>query len=113
MGPGAVLAMVGLSVVLATLTWKYVEQPMRAPGGSSKHIGGLAIALRPNDAMILYNVACLFGSLHRKTEALDALRKAWDAGWKDHTWARRDPDLSVLHGDPEFERLFPEPAPGN
>jgi hypothetical protein len=23
-------------------------------------------------------------------------------------WARRDPDLSLLHGDPEFERLYPE-----
>lgn len=23
-------------------------------------------------------------------------------------WARRDPDLAPLHGNPEFERLYPE-----
>ena len=44
----------------------------------------------------------------RKTEALDALRKAWEAGFRDADWARRDPDLAILHGDPEFERLYPE-----
>ena len=39
-----------------------------------------------------------------------AMKKAWNAGFRDADWARRDPDLSFLHGDPEFERLFPEPA---
>jgi serine/threonine protein kinase/tetratricopeptide (TPR) repeat protein len=67
----------------------------------------LAMALRANDAMVLYNVACVFGQLGRKPEALEALRKAKEAGWKDATWARRDPDLAVLHGDPEFEKLYP------
>ena len=70
----------------------------------------LAMALRPNDAMVMYNVACVFGQLGRKPEALEALRKAKDAGWKDATWARRDPDLAILHGDPEFEKLYPPAA---
>ncbi len=68
----------------------------------------LAITLRANEAGILYNAACVFCLLKRKTEALDALRKAWEAGSKDAVWARRDPDLTLLHGDPEFERLYPE-----
>jgi non-specific serine/threonine protein kinase len=68
----------------------------------------LAMVLRANDAMVLYNVACVFGQLGRKAEALGALRKAWDAGFRDPSWARRDPDLSILHEDPEFERLYPE-----
>jgi len=71
-----------------------------------------AIALRPSDANLLYNSACVYCRLTRKAEALDALRRAWDAGLKDADWARRDPDLALLHGDPEFERLFPEPAGG-
>jgi non-specific serine/threonine protein kinase len=42
---------------------------------------------------------------------MDALKKAWNAGFKEADWARRDPDLALLHGDPEFERLYPESAP--
>jgi len=68
----------------------------------------LAVALRPNDAIVLYNLACTFCNMEKKPEALDALRKAWNAGFKDSDWARRDPDLALLHGDPEFERLYPE-----
>jgi hypothetical protein len=49
--------------------------------------------------------------MKRKPEALEALRKAWDAGFRDPDWARRDPDLALLHGDPEFERLYPEKTP--
>jgi len=69
----------------------------------------LAMALRPDEATVMYNVACVFGQLGRKSECLEALRKAWNAGFKDPSWARRDPDLAVLHGDAEFDRLYPPP----
>ena len=68
----------------------------------------LAVTLRANEASILYNAACLYCNLKRKPEALDALRKAWEAGFRDSVWARRDPDLIFLHDDPEFDRLYPE-----
>ena len=67
----------------------------------------LAMALRPNEAMVLYNLACVFCGMGKREEALSSLRKASEAGAKDATWARRDPDLAPLHGDPEFERLYP------
>ena len=70
----------------------------------------LSITLRPNEATVLYNAACVFCQLERKAEALSVLRKAWEAGSKDPSWARRDPDLALLHGDPEFERLYPADA---
>jgi serine/threonine protein kinase/Tfp pilus assembly protein PilF len=73
----------------------------------------LAVTLRANEASILYNVACVYCLLKKKAEALDALRKAWEAGSKDSVWARRDPDLAMLHGDPEFERLYPEKSVSN
>jgi non-specific serine/threonine protein kinase len=76
----------------------------------------LAMALRANEATILYNVACIFNQLGRKDEAMGALRKAHDAGFKDAVWVRRDPDLASLHGRPDFEQLYPDlPAgtPGN
>jgi serine/threonine protein kinase/tetratricopeptide (TPR) repeat protein len=71
-----------------------------------------ARALRPNDSSVLYNCACAYCKLKMKREALDTLKKAWEAGFKDVEWARRDPDLALLHGEPEFERLYPAPDGG-
>ena len=70
----------------------------------------LAMTLRPNEANVLYNAACVFCNLKKKPEALDALRKAWEAGWTDPNWVRHDPDLALLHDDPEFDRLYPPGA---
>jgi len=68
----------------------------------------LAMTLRANEASILYNAACLYAMLKRKPEALDALKKAWTAGFRDVSHARRDPDLTILHGEPEYEQMYPE-----
>ena len=68
----------------------------------------LAMTLRANEASILYNAACLYAMLKRKAEALDALKKAWTAGFRDVSHARRDPDLTILHGEPDFEQMYPE-----
>jgi len=70
----------------------------------------MAITLRANEASILYNAACTYAILKRKREALETIKKAWEAGFKDSVWARRDPDLALLHDDPEFLRLYPLPA---
>jgi non-specific serine/threonine protein kinase len=67
----------------------------------------LAISLRPTEAIVLYNAACVFCQLGNKPDAMDAIRKAWDAGFRDPDWARRDPDLALIHEDPEFQRLYP------
>src|SRR5581483_459670 len=68
----------------------------------------LAMTLRANEASILYNAACVYCYLKKKTEAMETLRKAWEAGFRDSAWARRDPDLNLLHGEPEFDRLYPD-----
>jgi len=68
----------------------------------------LAMTLRANETTILYNAACVYCTLKKKPEALGALRRAWEAGFRDAVWARRDPDLALLHDDPEFARLYPE-----
>jgi serine/threonine protein kinase/tetratricopeptide (TPR) repeat protein len=70
----------------------------------------MAITLRANEASILYNAACTYAILKRKREAMETIKKAWDAGFKDSVWARRDPDLALLHDEPEFLRLYPLPA---
>ncbi len=67
----------------------------------------LAMTLRPNEAMILYNAACTFCVIQKKPEAIDALTKAWRAGFRDSDWARRDPTLAFIQREPEFEKLYP------
>jgi len=67
----------------------------------------LAVTLRPNESLVLYNAACVFCQLERKADAMTALKKAWDSGFREPAWVRRDPDLALLHGDPEFEKLYP------
>jgi serine/threonine protein kinase len=73
----------------------------------AKREADMAIALRPDDTMILYNTACCFCVMNKPKEAMAALKKAWEGGNRNSAWTRQDPDLAILHGDPEFERLFP------
>jgi serine/threonine protein kinase/cytochrome c-type biogenesis protein CcmH/NrfG len=73
----------------------------------AKREADMAIALRPDDTMILYNTACVFGLMNNPKDAMAALRKSWEGGNRNSAWARQDPDLAILHGDPEFERLYP------
>ena len=67
----------------------------------------MAMVLRPDDPMIMYNVACTFCGMNNVRDALSAIKKAWDCGFRDATWTRQDPDLALLHGEPEFEQLYP------
>lgn len=67
----------------------------------------LAMMLRPDDTMILYNSACVFCMMNNPKDAMGALKKAWERGNRNAAWTRQDPDLALLHGDPEFERLYP------
>jgi Flp pilus assembly protein TadD len=73
----------------------------------AKREADLAMALRPDDTMILYNVACVFCLMGMKQEGLDALKRAKETGYRSPTWVRQDPDLALLHGDPEFDELYP------
>ena len=65
----------------------------------------IAIALRPNDANILYNAACTYAILQNKQEALGLLKKLDEMGHLNKGYARQDSDFECLHGDPEFEAL--------
>jgi TolB-like protein/Flp pilus assembly protein TadD len=64
-----------------------------------------AVALRPGDPSTLYNAACTYGVLSKKSEALETLKKAFAAGYGNHDWAANDPDLDCLRDNPEFQKL--------
>ena len=76
----------------------------------AKREATMAMTLRPDDSMILYNTACVFAAMNNRNDALIAIKKAWESGYRDVTWTRQDPDLALLHGDPEFDRLYPPPS---
>jgi serine/threonine protein kinase/Tfp pilus assembly protein PilF len=65
----------------------------------------IAVAMRPTDANILYNAACAYGQLRMKSEALSVFRRCVEAGYHNAIWATKDPDLEILHDDPEFQKL--------
>jgi serine/threonine protein kinase/Flp pilus assembly protein TadD len=65
----------------------------------------LAVTMRPKDSNILYNAACTYGIMARRSEALALLRRAREAGYSNLEWVSRDPDLACLHDDPEFQHL--------
>lgn len=66
-----------------------------------------AVTLRPSDPTMLYNAACTYAQLGMKPEAMASLHRSWELGYRDSAWVRRDSDLDSLHGEAEFERLYP------
>jgi serine/threonine protein kinase/tetratricopeptide (TPR) repeat protein len=68
----------------------------------------IAVAMRPSDANVLYNAACTYGILAMKKEAMETLRRSMDAGYYNADWCTKDPDLKILHDEPEFKKLIEE-----
>ena len=56
--------------------------PTPTTGGSTRRTreADLAMVLRPNDANVHYNAACVFCTMSKKAEAMAALGRAWKAG---------------------------------
>ncbi len=65
-----------------------------------------AVAMRPNDANVLYNAAATYGLMGMKDEAVMMLEKSARAGFSDFEWASRDPDFIALRDDPEFKGIL-------
>lgn len=77
------------------------------------------VALMPQDANWQYNLACALAYKADKTEALAALDRAIDLGFRNADMIRADNDLKQLSGLPRFaellqkaKRLAGQPVPG-
>ena len=66
----------------------------------------IAVAMRPNDANVLYNAACTYGLLGMKIDALELFRRSVNAGYSNLDWCLKDPDLKILYDEPEFRNLI-------
>jgi serine/threonine protein kinase/Flp pilus assembly protein TadD len=68
--------------------------------------GDRALALDPEDAGVLYNVACLNAVGNRAEEALDQLERAVQNGFGHREWIEHDPDLESLRSQPRYQALL-------
>ncbi len=61
--------------------------------------------LRPDDPMVLYNLACSYSLTKQMEPAAAALSQAIDHGYKDFKWLLKDPDLQNLRKHSLFKKL--------
>lgn len=52
--------------------------------------------LRPEDPDVLYNLACSLALSRDFEAAAQELNRAFDLGYRDFRWVRRDPDLAAF-----------------
>ncbi|ADE54291.1 TPR end-of-group domain-containing protein [Coraliomargarita akajimensis] len=66
------------------------------------------VRLMPEDPVAHYNLACSLALKERLADAVQALRRAVELGYKDYAWMRKDPDLRWLQEDPKFIEFLQE-----
>ena len=72
----------------------------------SAYYAARAMAVDPEDPMVLYNVACAYGILGRNKECLDALERAVAQGWGDKAWLEHDSDLDAIRSESRYLALI-------
>jgi tetratricopeptide (TPR) repeat protein len=61
--------------------------------------------LRPRDPLVFYNLACSLCLSKQFDEAVEALERAIDLGYRDFRWLADDPDLRDLRKQPVYRRI--------
>jgi Flp pilus assembly protein TadD len=69
------------------------------------------VRLQPDNSTAHYNLACSLALCRRKSEALRALRRAVELGYRDFEWMSQDPDLEILQPQPQFRALLEQLKP--
>lgn len=64
------------------------------------------VRMRPDDPGVLYNIACSLALVGRRGDALDALSRAVERGYSNHSHAAKDGDLAGLRDEPRFLLLL-------
>jgi tetratricopeptide (TPR) repeat protein len=61
--------------------------------------------LRPADPFVQYNLACSYSLTGDFHQAIAALERAIELGYRDLKWMARDPDLAALRGYPGYRQF--------
>lgn len=75
-----------------------------------KFVSGLKVDeqlshLRPADPLVQYNLACSYSLTGNFNQALAALERALNLGYRDFKWLAQDPDLSDLRMHPLYKNI--------
>ncbi len=62
--------------------------------------------LRPDDATIMYNLACSYSLINNLDEALTSIKRAVDCGYDNFEYLARDGDLDNLRQDSRFKEYL-------
>lgn len=62
--------------------------------------------LRGNEPLTWYNLACSYSRLKRIDESLEALRRAFELGYRDVNYLQKDPDLLNLRQSTKYHQLL-------
>lgn len=61
--------------------------------------------LRPEDALVQYNLACSYSLTEQFELATVALDRALTLGYRDFRWIAEDPDLAALRKHPLYRQI--------
>ena len=61
--------------------------------------------LRPDDALVHYNLACSYSLTEQFAAAAAALNRALDLGYRDFKWLTKDPDLARFRKQPLYKKI--------
>jgi len=73
---------------------------------------GRALAIDPDEPIILYNAACVYVALGMHDEAISCLETPIRQLALSPSWVENDPDLDPIRKDPRFRALLEEAAAG-
>ena len=65
-----------------------------------------ALAIRSDDPVLGYNVACTYALMGMHDEAIEALESAARNGMRQKSWMERDSNLDCLRGDSRFAEIL-------
>ncbi len=65
-----------------------------------------AIAIDPNDPVLLFNAACIYSLSGKVDQALDCLEGAIDFGYASKEWIETDSDLNPIRNKPRFKKII-------
>jgi tetratricopeptide (TPR) repeat protein len=68
-----------------------------------------ALSMAPEEAAILYNVACAYALLGEMDKSIDFLEKAFRQGYSHKVWMEKDPALFFRSRPSTFQGLDAEP----